>query len=860
MKTRNEGLNMSDQSTQHELMVQGRNSPISCPDIKLSEIRMLMIGGRQLMGEVEASGKSSAGNIILGRNAFDISRRTARSVEATGDVHGRHLTVVDTPGWWWHYSVEYTPKFDRREIIRSPTLCLPGPHAFLLVIPVDLAFPNIYRMTLEQQIKFLSTEVWKHIIVLFTSTEPCDESSMKNKVRKWPDLQQLLGRCHNRYHILNINNQSDNTQVITLLEKIEKMVAQNTGHHFKIGRNIYVADEREKVNRERAHQRILAVKRQRAELRAKIRDGPQHLTDIRIVILGAAWAARSSAGNIILGKEAFKVDDSRTTVCCEVEHAEVYGRQLTVVDTPGWYCNVHIESTSELDKLEIRRSVCLCPPGPHVILLTIPIAITYNKIYNKVLEEHMELLGKKVWNHTLVLFTRGDWLGDTAIEERIENEGKQLQWLIKKCGNRYHVFNCKQNTDSTQVLELLAKIEEMMMENNGCHYVPETDSNPSTELEIKMKIAKRNMRKVRRQRDILQELLKERKYTLSDVRIVLLGGERVGKSTSGNIILEGHLFEKTTEEDFIIRTRTMQCVMKQGKTEGYQVSVVDTPGWSTSSLENAKEILHSVTVCSPGPHVFLLVLPVHESFTKRSQQTVEELMSLFGDTAWKYTIILFTYGHWLMDRTVEEYIACEGEALRELIERKCGNRYHVLNNDWTNRFQVKNLLKMIEQMVTRNRGEYFTLENRASNPTTVHQMFNETLEEEWKKHEDELIERMLEAATADLNEETEQFCHKRRGSIKCSIPNMSGDSLLDGTSLVGADILDPNDKVCRWLRPRHAASSGHGTMSTTSSFQDPNRESLKDEIPLHKHNSRDVDNMKYFTNITEQKHRRTLSF
>lgn len=588
------------------------------------------------------------------------------------------------------------------------------------------------------------------------------------------------------------------------------------------------------------------------------------LSEIRIVIIGSRQlggiegSGKSSAGNIILGRNAFDV--GRRTARSVEAAGDVHGRHLTVVDTPGWWFDSPLEKTSELDKLEIENSIHLCPPGPHVILLTVPIETTFNKSSQAAVEEHMSLLGKKVWNHTLVLFTRGDWLGDTAIEERIENEGKQLQWLIKKCGNRYHIFNCKQNTDSTQVLELLAKIEEMMMENNGCHYVPETDSNPSTELEIKMKIAKRNMRKVRRQRDILQELLKERKYTLSDVRIVLLGGERVGKSTSGNIILEGHLFEKTTEEDFIIRTRTMQCVMKQGKTEGYQVSVVDTPGWSTSSLENAKEILHSVTVCSPGPHVFLLVLPVHESFTKRSQQTVEELMSLFGDTAWKYTIILFTYGHWLMDRTVEEYIACEGEALRELIERKCGNRYHVLNNDWTNRFQVKNLLKMIEQMVTRNRGEYFTLENRASNPTTVHQMFNETLEEEWKKHEDELIERMLEAATADLNEETEQFCHKRRGSIKCSIPNMSGDSLLDGTSLVGADILDPNDKVCRWLRPRHAASSGHGTMSTTSSFQDPNRESLKDEIPLHKHNSRDVDNMKYFTNITEQKHKRTLSF
>ncbi|XP_056587531.1 GTPase IMAP family member 8-like [Triplophysa dalaica] len=589
------------------------------------------------------------------------------------------------------------------------------------------------------------------------------------------------------------------------------------------------------------------------------------LSSLRILILGSRQlggieaSEKSSAGNIILGRNAFDV--GRRTAKCVQAAGDVQGRHLTVVDTPSWHYNSSLEKTSELDKLEIEYSVCLCHPGPHVILLTVPVDTIFNKSYQTSVEEHLSLLGKKVWNHTIVLFTNGDWLGDTSIEERVENKGKHLQWLIRKCGNRYHVFNCKQHTDNTQVLELLVKIEEMVMENNGCHFVPETGSNPSTELEFKMKIAKRNMMKVRRQRDILQELLKERNYALSDVRIVLLGGGRVGKSTSGNIILQGHFFEKTPEEDFIINTRTVQCVMKQGQIEGCQVSVVDTPGWSTSTLENENEVLHSLTVCSPGPHVFLLVLPVHESFTKRSQQTVKELMSLFGDNVWKHTIILFTYGHWLRDRPVEEYIACEEEALQDLIDRKCGNRYHVLNNDWTNRLQVQSLLKMIEQTVARNRGEYFTLAKKVSKPTTTeHQMFNETLEEEWKKHEDELIERMLEAATVDLNKESEQLYHKRRGSIECSIPNMSGDSLLDGTSSFGADTLDPTHKVHQWLRPKHAASSGHGTMSTTSSFQDPNRECLKDDIPIHKHNPVYMDSQKYFNNMTEQKHTRSFSF
>lgn len=90
--------------------------------------------------------------------------------------------------------------------------------------------------------------------------------------------------------------------------------------------------------------------------------------------------------------------------------------------------------------------------------------------------------------------------------------------------------------------------------------------------------------------------------------------------------------------------------------------------------------------------------------------------------------------------------------------------------------------------------------------------------------------------------------------------SVSGDSLLDGTSSFGADTLDPTDKVRQWLRPKHAASSGHGTMSTTSSFQDPNRECLKDDIPIHKHNPVYMDSQKYFNNTTEQKHTRSFSF
>ncbi|KAL0967179.1 hypothetical protein UPYG_G00248770 [Umbra pygmaea] len=116
-------------------------------------------------------------------------------------------------------------------------------------------------------------------------------------------------------------------------------------------------------------------------------------------------------------------------------------------------------------------SVSLCPPGPHTLLLVIRGDTSFTEEHRRGIEEHLDLLSELVWSHTIVLFTRGDCLGDTTIELHIESEGKALQWLVEKCGNRYHVLNNKNRGDRTQVTELLEKIEEMVALNSGDHFV-----------------------------------------------------------------------------------------------------------------------------------------------------------------------------------------------------------------------------------------------------------------------------------------------------------------------------------------------------------------------------------------------------
>ncbi|KAK2866945.1 hypothetical protein Q8A67_025062 [Cirrhinus molitorella] len=193
----------------------------------------------------------------------------------------------------------------------------------------------------------------------------------------------------------------------------------------------------------------------------------QCLSELRIVLMGHRAAGKSSTGNSILGTEEF---DLKRSAQCVMRHGEVADRHITVIEAPGWQWNCTVEKSPELLKQEILLSVSLCPPGPHAVLLIIDASSAFKETQRKAVQSHLDLLGERVWSHTIVLFIRGDSLLDTSIEQHIESEGQDLQWLLDKCGNRYHVLNNQNRSDHTQIKELLEKIEETVAQNNGCHF------------------------------------------------------------------------------------------------------------------------------------------------------------------------------------------------------------------------------------------------------------------------------------------------------------------------------------------------------------------------------------------------------
>ncbi|KAL1277337.1 hypothetical protein QQF64_024010, partial [Cirrhinus molitorella] len=153
------------------------------------------------------------------------------------------------------------------------------------------------------------------------------------------------------------------------------------------------------------------------------------LSELRIVLLGNRRAGKSSAGNTILGREEF---DLKRSAQCVKRHGEAADRHITVIEAPGWWRNYTVEESAELLKQDILLSVSLCPPGPHAVLLIIRVDITFKEKERKGLLGHLDLLGERVWSHTIVLFTGGDSLLDTSIEQHIESEGQDLQWLLDK--------------------------------------------------------------------------------------------------------------------------------------------------------------------------------------------------------------------------------------------------------------------------------------------------------------------------------------------------------------------------------------------------------------------------------------------
>ncbi|XP_009300359.1 uncharacterized protein isoform X1 [Danio rerio] len=169
-------------------------------------------------------------------------------------------------------------------------------------------------------------------------------------------------------------------------------------------------------------------------------------TQIRVVLLGNNDCDRRRVVRSVLGDLT-----GESVGQCTVYDGEESRRRIRVVDAPGWNSNTPQSKLRE----SIERSAMLCAPGPHALLLVLPVRRNEDMSAGDIKSgmKLVEMLSERAWRHTIVVFACDEGTGGFSCSQK-------AKIVLEKCKGRGFYLQRQGG-----IAQLFTQIEDLVRDN-----------------------------------------------------------------------------------------------------------------------------------------------------------------------------------------------------------------------------------------------------------------------------------------------------------------------------------------------------------------------------------------------------------